>query len=75
MSTTINLDDDVALVLFELLASERIESELAELEAPERNALWALEGYLEKVLVQPFSPDYAKLLERARASLVERLGD
>ena len=53
MSTTITLDDDVALVLFELLASERIESDLPGLEVPERNALWALEGYLEKVLVQP----------------------
>ena len=51
MSTTITLDDDVALVLFELLASGRLESGL---EPPERNALWALEGYFEKLLVQPF---------------------
>ncbi|HEY5756202.1 MAG TPA: hypothetical protein VIU34_10275 [Steroidobacter sp.] len=71
MSTTITLDDDVALVLFELLASERLESGL---EAPERNALSALEGYLEKTLVQPFSPEYSQLLEKARASLVERFG-
>jgi len=71
MSTTITLDEDVALVLFELLASERLEPAL---EAPERNALWALHGYLEKTLVQPLSPDYAQLLERARASLVKRLG-
>lgn len=72
MTTTITLDDDVALVLFELLASERIESNL---DASERNALWALEGYLEKTLTQPFSPDYAQLLEKARASLVERFGE
>jgi hypothetical protein len=71
MSTTITLDDDVALVLFELLASERLGSGL---EAPERNALWQLEGYLEKTLVQPFSPDYSQLLEQAKASLVERFG-
>lgn len=74
MPTTISLDDDVALVLFELLASERIESGLPGLEAPERNALWALEGYLEQSLVEPLSPDYAQLLEKARASLVERFG-
>lgn len=71
MSTTITLDDDVALVLFELLASERLE---AGLEAPERNALWALEGGLEKTLVQPFAPNYGELLEAARSSVVERFG-
>ncbi|RYD14021.1 MAG: hypothetical protein EOP90_15610 [Lysobacteraceae bacterium] len=75
MSTTITLDDDVALVLFELLASDRIENELRGLEAPERIALWALEGCLEKNLVEPFSPEYAQLLEKARVSLVERFGE
>jgi len=74
MSTTITLDDDVALVLFELLASERIERDLPGLEAPERNALWALEGCLERTLVQPFLPEYYELLKQARASLVERFG-
>ena len=71
MSTTITLDDDVALVLFELLASERLDPGL---DAPERNALWALEGYLEQTLVQPLAPNYSQLLENARASLVERFG-
>lgn len=74
MSTTITLNDDEALVLFELLASERIEKDLPGLEAPERNALWALAGCLEKTLLQPFSPDYSALLEKARARLVERYG-
>lgn len=74
MTTTINLDDDVALVLFELLASERIESSLAGLEAAERHALWALQAHLETILVEPFSPNYAELLEKARASVIERLG-
>jgi hypothetical protein len=74
MSTTITLEDDEALVLFELLASERIEKEVSGLEAPERNALWALSNLLEKALVQPFSPDYDQLLQSARLSLVERFG-
>lgn len=74
MSTTITLEDDEALVLFELLASERIEKEVSGLEAPERNALWALSSLLEKTLVQPFSPDYDQLLQKARVSLVERFG-
>jgi hypothetical protein len=75
MSTTITLDDDAALVLFEMLASKRIETQLPNVEPPERNALWSLEGSLEKVLVQPFSPDYAQLLNKARESLVERYGE
>jgi len=74
MSKTITLDNDVALVLFDLLKSERIESDLPGLEAPERNALWALEGSLEKTLVEPFSAEYVQLLEKAKVSLVERFG-
>lgn len=75
MSRTIILEDYEALVLFELLASQRIESAIPDLEAPERNVLWALESYLEKILVEPFSPDYAKLLEEARRKLIERGGE
>jgi hypothetical protein len=74
MSTTITLADDEAMVLFELLSSERIEKEIPRLEAPERHALSALSGLLEKALAQPFSSDHTQLLEKARASLVERLG-
>jgi hypothetical protein len=74
MSTTITLEDDEALVLFELLASERIQKELPGLEAPERNALWALSAVLERTLVQPFSPNYSEQLAEARAALVERFG-
>ena len=60
--------------LFELLASQRIESAIPDLEPPERNALWALENDLEKILVEPFSPDYAELLEEARRKLIEHGG-
>ena len=72
----IDLDSDAALVLFELLASreEQIVSAL-QLEAAERNALWCLEGSLEKVLVGPLSPSYGALLQNARKSLVERGGE
>ncbi len=71
----IDLDNQAALVLFELLASR--EEELfnsLKLEAAERNALWLLEGALEKTLVEPFDPNYESLVIAARESLVERLG-
>ncbi|HPF72035.1 MAG: hypothetical protein H7A20_07830 [Rhodanobacteraceae bacterium] len=74
MSTTISLDDDVALVLFEMLASQQIEGGVPNLKAPERNALWGLQASLEKVLAEPFSPHYDELLQKARASVLERLG-
>jgi hypothetical protein len=74
MPIPVILDDDVALVLFELLASEQIETRIPDLEAPERNALSALQGHLEKALLQPFSPEYDRLLESARQSLLRRFG-
>jgi len=70
MPVRITLEDDEALVLFELLASRTVEAT----SAPERNALTALQGLLEKQLVGPFSANYAQLLAAARSSLVARYG-
>lgn len=72
MAIEISLDSAEALVLFELLASEKLNQHV---DVPERNALWALEGKLEKLLAEPFSPEYGNLLDAARKSLVERFGE
>jgi hypothetical protein len=72
----IDLENEAALILFELITAR--ENELVTalgLQAAERNALWALQGALEKVLVEPFSPDYDSLLAAARRSMVERGGE
>jgi len=50
MPTHLTLEDDEALVLFDLLASGRLAGKL---EVPERNALWAIEAALQKRLVAP----------------------
>ena len=71
MPLHITLEEDEALVLFELLASRKLE---ALVETPERNALWALEASLEKQLVEPFLADYSQVLEKARQSLLRRYG-
>ena len=72
----IDLDGNTALVLFELLTSREEELTLAlKLEAPERIALWRLEGALEMALVEPFSTDYAALLEEARIALRDQGGE
>lgn len=72
MAIQVTLEDDEAIVLFELLASRQLSDGV---DTPERNALWALEAILEKALVAPLSSDYAAALERARASLVDRYGN
>jgi hypothetical protein len=74
MNVSVELEPDVALVLFELLASREDMPEQLKLEAPERNALWVLEAALEKRLTAPLQSDYAAQVAAARASIVSRLG-
>jgi hypothetical protein len=74
MSVSVELDPDVALVLFELLASRKELAAQLKLEAPERNSLWALEAALERQLVAPLQADYVSQLNAARQSVVARLG-
>lgn len=71
MTISITLEKDEALVLFELVASEKLNASIG---AAERNALWVLESVLEKQLVEPLSSEYSNLLEEARKSLIERFG-
>jgi hypothetical protein len=67
---TVELSEDEALVLFELLArrGEGVDPRTLQLNhVAERNALWTLEAELERKLVAPLRPDYAVLLSGARA--------
>jgi hypothetical protein len=75
-TSLLNLDRATALVLFELLSSreDEIVSTLR-LQVPERNAIWSVVTALEKVLVEPFSPDYAEHLAAARKTLLETGGE
>ncbi len=71
MSVNIALEKDEALVLFELLASQKLDNAV---DAAERNALWALEGVLQKVLVELLASNYADIIKGARESLLSRYG-
>ena len=65
----IELTEDEALVLFEMLARSEVDSVERQLRlehVAERNALWALHAQLERVLVAPFQRDYDELLAGAR---------
>ena len=73
----IQLSDDEALVLFELLSRYGEQENcrvLAVKEAAERNVLWTLSAALEKQLVAPFQKNYEELLSSARARVEEQGG-
>ena len=75
MSISIEIDQDVALVLFELLADFYDQDALPVRDPSDRLALVRLSGALESTLVEPFQPNYKDLLEAARASLKTQFGD
>jgi hypothetical protein len=74
-SVTIAMGKAEALVLFDLLRGFRDEPDLAIRNGAERVALWMLEACLEKELVEPFSPEYARLVEEARENVISKWGD
>jgi hypothetical protein len=58
-----------AVVLFEWLSRM---SESVQVEHPsEERVLWAIEGQLEKLLTEPFDPNYKELLEAARREVTD----
>lgn len=70
----IELDEDVALVLFEFLARFDETERLTFEDASEEWALILLHGELERTLVEPFKPDYLALLQAARTRIKQRAG-
>ena len=65
-TVVLQLTQDEALVLYEYLAGlEDQKEKLTEVSAEDR-VLWQLEGQLEKILVEPFHPEYGRLVEEAR---------
>ena len=71
---TLQLGVDEALVLFETLYDFYDQPSIAVPSAAERLALVRLHGALERTLVEPFRPDYQKLLEAAKTRLSAQFG-
>jgi len=68
----IRLSQDEALVLFEwLYRTDELTNDFGDLveDQAEQRALWNLTCLLERVLVQPFQPEYRQLVEQARNRL------
>lgn len=63
---TITLERDVALVLFEFLSQFSDRDEFRMEESADQVAIWTITGSLESILVEPFDPKYAELLNQAR---------
>ncbi|NWG24414.1 MAG: hypothetical protein HXY30_08380 [Pseudorhodoplanes sp.] len=77
--TTLTLDRDVALVLFDFLSRNADEEEgepLAEAlqSRAELPALWSLLAELEEKLDEPLADDYRRLVEEARARVIAKYG-
>ena len=76
MDVPVQLDEDAALVLFELLSARgRLDASVLALSTSDAAALNDLLCALERALVQPFKPEYQSLLAAARASLLRRYSE
>ncbi|MFL6820817.1 MAG: hypothetical protein ACJ8EF_23035 [Bradyrhizobium sp.] len=75
MTVTLELDQDAAIVIFELLSKhdENGGASLA-LSRADECALDQLLASLERKLVEPFTANYGETDERARTALLQRFG-
>jgi len=67
----IELSKAEALVLFDLLARFDKSDALEVEHQSEKRVLWDIHSSLERVLVEPFSRDYAELLAEARGQVAD----
>lgn len=65
----LELTRNQAIVLFDWLS--RLEDTPVPVEDAEERVFWAIEGQLEKKLVEPLKPDYLSRLELARQLVVD----
>ena len=65
----IKLTKDEALVLFDFVSRFSNDDKLSVQDQAEERALWNLTCILEKQLVEPFSPEWDKIIEAAKNRL------
>ena len=67
---SIELSRNEALVFFEFLTrfNKKDLPEIFEDQAEQR-VLWDIEAILQKVLVEPFNPDYHEIIKKARETI------
>lgn len=69
----IKLTKEEALVLFEFI-SRFNETEHKELfqDQSEQKMMWLIEAQLEKILAEPFQPDYEEIINNARKNIRDK---
>jgi hypothetical protein len=72
--TTLTIGRAEALILFEMLADFYNQSAIEISSPAQRLALVRLHGALQKSLVEPFMPEYRKLIEEAESLLSAQFG-
>ena len=70
-SVVVRLTREEALVLSDWLYRNSENEEFFSSDA-EQYVMWKIEAQLDKMLVEPFMPNYSEILEQARASVKER---
>jgi len=65
----IQLTGDEALVFFEWISRFNERDDVTFAEQAEQRVLWDIQAMLEKVLVEPFDPNYDRLVSAARDSV------
>jgi hypothetical protein len=67
---TLSLTQDQALVLFEWLSREDDRNGILTEHPAEQTVLWAIQGQLEKALIEPLRPGYGDAVSAARERIV-----
>ena len=63
----IKLSKDEALVLFEFVSRfNQLDQDEIFQDQAEQKLVWLIETQLEKILVEPFQPDYKEIIQEAR---------
>ena len=67
---SLKLTKDEALILFEFVSrfNENDNKEIFNDQAEEK-IFWVIEGQLEKILVEPFIPNYQNIIQEARSRI------
>jgi hypothetical protein len=64
---TVTFSEDEALVLFDFLSRfNQTEHKDIFQDQAEQKVMWLIEGQLEKILVEPFMPNYNEIIKEAR---------
>lgn len=69
----LEISRDEAIILFEFLSRFSDDENLEIIDQAEKRVLWNMLSDLEKILAEPFTENYAEMLEKARENVREKI--